>query len=262
MISMLQLRSIFNKKFSSILLAVLTIISLLQALRLRQYFLVYELEGNLLDFILFTLGGWENPVLFTFVLTWICLSICFLLVSFSSCKVIDDLSELLVSRSKNRIHFWVSNCLTQFILSGLLFLFYATIVAVLGIFLFDISLTPSEYTFEFYNNWTNINLLTFIKIASMFISGLFAMFMIGQFILMVFSNKVKSIVFLLFVIIIGNLLYLFTDIPRIIAISFYISAVSALDSSSILSSLMLNLVISITAMIAGCMCIKKADIKN
>jgi|GEM_PF-5133164 len=259
MLPLLQIRSIFNKKFILILLSVLLFITLLQALRLRQYFLVYELDGTILDFLFFTLGARENPTLFTFILTWTVLSIFFLYVSFLSKKVIEDFAELLLSRVKTRIKLWFSICITQFILSVILFLAYGTIVIFIGRYFFGMDLSPSEYTVVFYSDWLDINPFLFVKMCLVFISGLHALFMIGQFILLVFENKAKSIMVFILMMMTGSILYVYTSVHRIFALSLYVSMIS-LGKDGILLGILVNLGIVISLVLFGCLQIRKKDL--
>lgn len=52
-IIIIQLKAIFTKKVTLSLFIFSLFLAVLQALRLRQYFLIYELEGNSLDFLFY-----------------------------------------------------------------------------------------------------------------------------------------------------------------------------------------------------------------
>lgn len=51
-----QLRTILRKKVCFLLILAISIYFLFQGLRLRQYFYIYELKGNALDFFSLQLG--------------------------------------------------------------------------------------------------------------------------------------------------------------------------------------------------------------
>ncbi len=68
-IIIIQLKAIFTKKVTLSLFIFSLFLAVLQALRLRQYFLIYELEGNSLDFLFLQLE--VGKALFLFLFFWL-----------------------------------------------------------------------------------------------------------------------------------------------------------------------------------------------
>jgi len=260
----IQLRALFTKKFILILLSVLTSIALLQALRLHQYMQVYEVQGNIMDFLLFTIGGRENPTLFTFLLTWLSLSFLFLYVSARSRIVIENFSEFLVTRNRNRICAWISNCIAQLILSIILFTIYFLILIGIGAVGFDGSLTVSAYTREFYFDWAlflDIGFLRIVGIISLvFISGLYAIFTVEQVLLLICRNTMQALMSLAGIMMVGAISYIYMGAPRVLALTLYTSTVSLnAAGTDVLRAILMNIVLGGFFTILGGVCMRKRD---
>ena len=261
---LLQLRALFTKKFTIILVSTLTSITLLQGLRLHQYMGIYEVRGNIIDFILFTIGGWESPNLFTFLLTWFCLNFIFLYASVRSRIVIENFSEFLTTRHRNRVCTWLSNCVTQFIIALILFIMYFFIVVGVGMIIFDGKIEISAYTQEFYSNWVSLLNVGVLKMAgivfAIFVSGLYAIFIVSQVALLICRNTMQAIMSLAGIMLIGAISFIYMGLPRIFAIVLYTSTTSlAVVSSDVLQAILINIMIGVLSTILGGVYIRKID---
>ncbi len=244
---LLQLRSIFTKKTTIMLLLFFIILAFLQGLRLRQYFLVYEAAGNVLDFLMFTVGGWQNPTLFTFILSWILFMFVFLYFSLLSSNIIDQLSNYVLPRLQKRVSIWGVTCMLQCILSVLLFLLFASLHLLIGCFLFENSWNFSIYSLQFYPDWVDASLSVIkmlFRISVIFTSGLYALFMMLQMILLFPLNKTYLYISFVLVGIGTGIAYVYTPIPRIFAPFFYVSTMSLpADQTAFCSALISNILV-------------------
>lgn len=261
-----QLRTILRKKVYLFLTLGIWIYFLLQGLRLRQYFYIYELKGNALDFLFFTIGGWESPLLFSFILSWILLTLSLLYLSVISSTSIEDFGAMIFSRIKSRISLWTTICITQFLLSLIFW-----VVMVIGYFivtyiLFDFSFNFSSYTFEFYESWAkgNISVGTIIFLISItFTSGLYSLFMLMQVILNLSLNKRSLYTGFIFVSIATSIFHVYGNLPRIFTPLFYLSTVSMeFDIQKNLLVLASNLVVIITCIMIGGLLYRKKEFLN
>lgn len=261
-----QLRTILKKKVYIFLTSIIALYFLLQGLRLRQYLYIYELKGNALDFLFFTIGGWESPTLFSFILSWLFLILSLIYISVISTASIEKCGVMIINRIQSRIKLWTTICIAQFLLS-LIFLG----VMVIGYFivsymLFDFNFNFSSYTFEFYESWSKSNIslrMIVFFISIIFTSGLYSLFMLMQVILNLSLNKQSLYIGFIFLAIATAIFYVYTDLPRIFSIIFYPSTLSIeFDINRILLTLVYHIIISTTCMIIGGFIYRKKDFMN
>lgn len=251
----LQLRSIFTKKTSIILLLFFIILAFLQGLRLRQYFLIYEVEGNVLDFLMFTVGGWQSPTLFTFILSWLLFMFIFLYFSLLSSTIVDQLFNYVLPRLRKRALIWGVTCMMQSILSVLLFLLFALLHLLIGCFLFENNWNFSTYSLQFYPDWVNASLSVktiLFRISVIFMSGLYALLMMLQTILLFPLNKTYLYISFVLVGIGTSIAYVYTTMPRIFAPFFYVSTMSLpADQTAFVSAFLSNMLIVVFCGLIG-----------
>ncbi|MCJ7841735.1 hypothetical protein MUB24_12670 [Lederbergia sp. NSJ-179] len=262
----LQFRSVFTKQTCLVTLLFFILFAFLQGFRLRQYFLVYELAGNVLDFLLFTVGGWQNPTVFMFILSWILLMFVFLYFSLLSATCVDQLFNYVLTRLQKRGNVWIANCVMQCILSVLFFLLFALLHLLIGWMLFENNWSFSEYSLEFYPEWVNpsLSIQTILyRISLIFISGLYALFMMFQMILLLPFNK--TYMYLSFVLLLmgTSVAYVYARIPRIFVPFFYSSTISLqADQAAFISAFISNIFILIFCGLMGYFLWRKREIRN
>lgn len=137
-LALIQLRSFFNKNTISFFFLTIFVYALLQALRLRQFFDAYGFHSNILDYFMFTIGGWQNPMLLPFILLWSLLVCSCLYISSLTSSKIYDMTEYIVNKMPSRATIWFANCCSQLMLCLFAFLFILVIHTFIGFFLIHI----------------------------------------------------------------------------------------------------------------------------
>ncbi|MGH0567370.1 hypothetical protein CN394_14325 [Bacillus anthracis] len=258
----MQLRSIFTLKVNCILFFIFFTFSLLQGLRLKQYFLVYNLPGNSLDYILFSLGGWQNPFVFSSLLIWLLIILICLYISVISITNINNFVEFIINRINKRMNFWFANCISQLLICCILFIMIFIVNLILCAILFKVDWGFSTYSAEFYSNLVQkavpVHSIIF-RITLIFISGLYALCMMLQVVLLLPFKKDSVYIIFVFLAMSMSVIYIYVELPRFFAFFFYPSGTSLLDNTNLLlHALKINvLVISISILVGGIVCRKK-----
>lgn len=244
----IQLRAILNKKNFFLLIGCITLFFFFQGFRLQQIFYIYELKGNAFDFFLFTIGGYQSPLLFSFLIGWLVLNLVFLYTSVSSSTTIDNFGASLISRIPNRIKLWISICITQFLMTIFILFLMIVIYLIVSYLLFDFKFVFSPYTFEFYSSVAKINLsinMIVLSIVTNFIIGLYSLFMLMHLFLNITLNKRYMYIIFLFICIFTSVFYIYIGLPKIFSPVFYPSTLSDnLSFNKVLSALGSNILIS------------------
>ena len=94
----LQIKLIFNKKMIITCIVSFMILIGLQLLKLNQNIKVYNLDGNLLDVLTISLGNWQNPINFLFILSSLILMIIYSYFCVSSFNIIKDLNKITLNK--------------------------------------------------------------------------------------------------------------------------------------------------------------------
>ncbi|HBF9360002.1 TPA: hypothetical protein OUL50_001940 [Clostridioides difficile] len=256
----LQIRLIFNKKI--VITSVISFILLigLQLLKLSQNIKVYNIDGNLLDALIVTLGNWQSPVNFLFILSSLILMIICSYLSISSFNIVSDLNKMTLNRSKSRLKLWISSCITQIILTLFIFTIIFIFSLVFGTIFFKHDIIYSLYNSEFYNiNISPFKLIPLIMIN--FITGLYSLFMIIQIILLLSKKSLNTYILAITIFTITSIAYIYDFIPRIFAPFSYVSSIfvnnSNLSFELVISS---NILIAIICILLGSIIYFKKDL--
>ncbi len=256
-----QLRTILRKKVCFLLILAISIYFLFQGLRLRQYFYIYELKGNALDFFFFTIGGWQSPLLFSFILGWSFLILVLLYLSVFSSTSIEEFGGIILNRIQSRVNLWATICITQFLLSLIFFVLIVIVYNIVSYILFDFKLALSPYTFEFYESWAKSNIpikMIIFLICMIFISGLYSLFMLTQVILNLSLNRKSIYISFIFISIATGFFYIYTGLSRIFSPIFYPSTISIeFNLQRIWLIFVFHIVIAISCIVIGGFLYKK-----
>lgn len=251
---------IFNTKVKMLVLVYFIALSLFQVIRLKQIFFAYGIHGGLIDYLLFTIGGLESPTTFTFIISWISTTFMILYISTLVVDSLDKLTVLSLNRVKSRLSFWLVTCINQLLVSISLFILLIIVLFICGVISFNLNINPSEYTELFYNSWCEYSLIHLISLISLiFTSGIYALQMIMQVSLLCFKNKVSIFISYLMISVTMGILHLYGKIPRIFSPIFYSSTLS-LSKNDVNNALLLNILVSLVAIIIGYLIFRKKDL--
>lgn len=250
----------FHRKAKITVLIYFILIAVFQAIKLNHMFLEYKVNGSLFDYILFTIGGMEHPTTFSFIISWI---LTMLIVAYISVLVTDSINKLALlslNRVNNRLKFWIMTCINQLLLSIVMFLISIVIVFIVGLILFGLDLNYSQYTRLFYEKWYSYSFISIIGfIFIIFTSGIYALQMMVQVSLLGFKNRFNLFIAYLMILITTGILHLYGKIPRFFSPLFYPSTLS-LSEKDIGSALLLNISISVIAIIIGYLVFRRKDL--
>lgn len=265
-IIIIQLKAIFTKKVTLSLFIFSLFLAVLQALRLRQYFLIYELEGNSLDFLFFTIGGWQSPLSFSFFLAWLLFIIIPLCLSILSSTSIDELSLFILNRIQKRMNLWVANCIVQLLLCSIYFILIAVIHVVVGYLFFNFKWEFSLYSLEFYKDWVESKIpieQILFSISLIFLSGLYSLFMFMQAFLLLPLSKTSVYISFILITITTSIAYIYADLPKIFSPLFYPSTLSvSANIKALWFALGVNIGILFVSMIGGTILYRKKEFNN
>lgn len=263
MISLMKfnLKYVFTKKYKISILIFFILFSLFQAYRLNSIFRIYKVNGGLLDYLIFTLGGMESPFSFSFILNWIFIIFNFIHISIISSNYFNELTTFALNRVNNRFKFWITLCFNQLILSTVLFIILFIICFIVGVISFGLDLNWSEYTKLFYSNWYSFDLFNVGAYTCLiFISGIYSLQMIIQLVVLFCDNTTNLFIGFLILSIVTGIGYFYFKIPRFFAPLFYPSTFS-LSPVNIINVLIVNLLVSIICVILGYLSFRKKDLK-
>ena len=255
----LQIRLIFNKKIVITCIISFMLLIELQLLKLSQNIKVYNLDGNLLDALIVTLGNWQSPINFLFILSSLILMIICSYLSISSFNIVNDLNKITLNRSKSRLKLWISSCITQIILTLFIFIIVFIFSLVFGTISFKHDIIYSLYNLEFYN--ININPVKLIPLIMInFITGLYSLFMIIQIILLLSKKSLNTYILAVTIFTITSIAYIYDFIPRIFAPFSYISSIFTNNSNSSFElAISSNILITIICILLGSKIYLKKD---
>ena len=255
----LQIKLIFNKKMIITCIVSFMILIGLQLLKLNQNIKVYNLDGNLLDVLTISLGNWQNPINFLFILSSLILMIIYSYFCVSSFNIIKDLNKITLNRSKNRLKLWMSSCITQMILALFIFMIVFIVSIVFGMIFFNHDITYSPYNLEFYN--IDISLIKFIFIMIInFITGLYSLFLIIQIVLLLSKNSLNTYILCVVMFTMASIAYIYDFIPRIFSPFSYVTSIFISNSNLSLELVIgSNILIIITCILLGSRIYLKKD---
>ncbi|MGG0822771.1 hypothetical protein ABE099_07810 [Paenibacillus turicensis] len=261
----LQLRSFFKFKNIIIFTASVLFYLCLQLLRLNQQGDIYNLKINVIDFIFFALGGWQEPITFPFILSWVFLNFIFVYISIILATNMDELTLFIIHRVQNRTKLWITHCVSQLLLSILLTLFVLLITTIVGSLFFQTTWQYSSYSSSFYALWTENNISitnSFLVIASVLFSGWSALFIFIQFILRLSFSKINAVMAVVTVVIFTTIAHVFGFIPRVLSPFLFMSSLSILPNPlNILLAIGFNISFTIIFIITGMFLFRKQEIR-
>lgn len=226
-------------------------ILLIYLVKIKYYFVQYDLNGNLTDYMIFSIGGWESPILFTSLLDWSFLVFLTLCMSITMSSNFEKINSIILNRVGSKGKFWMYICVNElffcFLITFLVFIFSL----IIGICFLGYSTNVSEYTKIFYKDLSNIgfyNLMIYIFIV--FFTGIYLLqIMIRAFVCFFYNVNIFYVIFLI-ICIFSGFLFVYFKIPKILSPLFYPSLMLD-DSFLIYMNIFRNLIMTILFMIIG-----------
>ena len=181
--------------------------------KIKHYFRDYDLNGGLKDYMIFSVGGWENPVLFTSLLEW---SFFIFLILCMSINITNDFEKLYIitlNRIGSKLKSWIYICINELFFCILItILVYVSGLLIGGSFL-GYNPNSTGYTRVFYKNLCDVNFS--ILLISEFINFFTGIYLL-QIIIRGFSSIFHKIntfyVFILIVCMFSGFLFIYSNI--------------------------------------------------
>lgn len=255
----IQLKSILTVRFIITGLSISFLLGMVQAMRLSHELLIKNEQGNLTDFILYALGGWQYPMTILSIIQWLMLILLVLLVSQWSYIGSHAWVIMVINRYKSRVYWWFSNCIAQLFICILVILIIITGHLIAGTVFFDNYLGWGSYTLKQYFFASDPNPIPFLVVGFFtLLSGMYALVLLQMVVKNIFYIEGASMILFMILILLG-FAYIYHHLPRILSPVFYPSVVASIQTG-LKSHLYVNLGLCIILFMLGILVIRKKDI--
>ena len=228
--------------------------------KIKHYFRDYDLNGGLKDYMIFSVGGWENPVLFTSLLEWSFFVFLILCMSINITNDFEKLYIITLNRIGSKLKSWIYICINELFFCILItILVYVSGLLIGGSFL-GYNPNSTGYTRLFYKNLCDVNFgILLISEFINFFTGIYLLQIIIRGFSSIFHKINTFYVFVLIVCMFSGFLFIYSNIPKILCPIFYPSLFS-LNLTSLYFNIFMNIVLTILFIILGYFLYLKIDI--
>lgn len=249
--------SLTKKKNFKFFLGVLFIL-FIYLMKLKYYFYQYDLKGSLVDYVIFSMGGWENPILLTFLLDWIFFVFLVLCICIIISNEFEQLNIFILNRIGSKSKLWFYICINQVVISFVVTLFVFVVTLGIGICFLGFDINTSEYTKFFYNSLNDINFfMLLIYVFLTFFTGICALQILIKALSCIFYNEHIFYIFFLLVCVFTSFLFIYFKLPKVLSPIFLCSIIES-NFISMYKNLVVNvIVIFIFFLIGTITCQKK-----
>ncbi|MFD1068280.1 hypothetical protein [Oceanobacillus locisalsi] len=246
----IQFRSILTTYNIIFGLLISFVLGILQAFRLNHELIIINEQGTIADFLLFSLGGWQEPMTLLSTIQWLMLILIVLLISQWTYIISSSWMVMVITRFKTRIFWWFSNCVAQLLICTVILAVLIIGHLIAGYIFFNWDLKWGIYTLN------QQILIGDIKPVQLFFIGFFIL-LTGMYSLILIQMIVKTIfhagkasMILFIILIILGFSYIYQQITYLLSPIFYPSIIVSVQNG-VENALFINIGLCILLSIIG-----------